>query len=166
MKTGHDMQRLLQGNRTLFAGALSKAREVKDRIDAASPLLESITAAVCPACKCVCCISRHSRYDRSDMIYMASLGHDIPEYRPDIEETAPCRFLERTGCKLERSLRPYRCTWYFCTPLLEHIVVTQGPVGYRHFVNLLQQLTEKRMAMINDFEAAFHELRSATAGPE
>ncbi len=154
--TTNDMHRFPQHNRQLFAGLRTKALEVKDHIDALSPLLEAFTASVCPSCKSVCCIHRHSRYDRSDMIYMTSLGRDVLDYRSDVEETAPCRFLSGSGCILERSLRPYRCTWYFCTPLLEHIMTVTGSAEYRNFVKQLQQITEKRMEMINHFEEAFH----------
>lgn len=152
MHTVQDIQRFFADNHTLLAGARSAAHEAKQLIDKVNPLMETLTASVCPDCMSVCCINRHSRYDRSDVIYMTCLGHDVPEYPPYLAETAPCRFLNSTGCRLERSLRPYRCTWYFCTPLLEHAIATTGPAGYRNFMGLFQQITEKRMIMINDFE--------------
>ena len=30
----------------------------------------------------------------------------------------PCQFMGQTGCTLPRWLRAFKCTWYFCEPLL------------------------------------------------
>jgi hypothetical protein len=128
------------------------AAEIRALIEAVSRDIERHTAAVCTGCSSVCCIHRHSRYDRSDGIFLAALGLDVPEYDSDTEDTAPCRFLGARGCILPRSRRPYRCTWFFCTPLLDHIIGTSGPPDYRRFMRTLRTITEKRTRMIEDFE--------------
>jgi hypothetical protein len=47
-------------------------------------------------------------------------------------------------------LRPYRCTWYFCTPLLDHIQ-KKSVRKYRRLLDLLQRITQKRLEMLNEF---------------
>ena len=137
-----------------FSGARRSAVEAKDLIDTISADIEQHTASVCTTCNSVCCINRHSRHDRSDIIFLTALGMEVPEDLSGRDETAPCRFLGSSGCVLERFRRPYRCTWYFCTPLLDHIAETAGAAGYRKFLAGLQKITEKRTAMIHGFETA------------
>ena len=144
--------------RAIFESAFSAARQsaidAKGLIDSISMDIERYTASVCTNCTSVCCINRHSRHDRSDIIFLTALGEKVPEDLSEIEETGPCRFLVRNGCVLERFQRPYRCTWFFCSPLLDHIAATSGPGGYRRFLTALQKITEKRTVMIYDFEKA------------
>ena len=137
-----------------FAGVRQSAVEAKELIETISLDIERHTATACKDCTSVCCINRHSRYDRSDIIFLSALGIDVPEYDSGTEETAPCRFLGKRGCILKRSLRPYRCTWFFCTLLLDHIAVSSDPSAYRRFLRTLQTITEKRTIMIDDFEKA------------
>jgi hypothetical protein len=30
----------------------------------------------------------------------------------------PCQFMGQTGCTLQRWTRAFKCTWFFCEPLL------------------------------------------------
>jgi len=149
---GKSIPDLFAAEGTDFAEIRQSAAEARDLIETVSLDIERYTATVCMDCSSICCSNRHSRYDRSDSIFLAALGLDVPEYDPDTGETAPCRFLGNRGCVLERSRRPYRCTWFFCTPLLDHIIRTTAPPDYRRFMRTLQSITEKRTRMIDDFE--------------
>ena len=146
------IQRIFIVQRDLLAGVRNTALEVRDIIETISLCMEPLTAVVCQECISVCCINKHSSYDRSDLIFMTALGRDIPEDNTGIDDSAPCRFLGRNGCILERSTRPYRCTWFFCTPLLDYAMEKSGPSGYRKLIGMLQRITEKRTSMIYDFE--------------
>ena len=137
-----------------FSGVRQSAVEAKGLIEEISTDIEQYTAWMCTNCTSVCCINRHSRHDRSDIIFLTALGWEVPEDTSGTDETAPCRFLGSRGCVLERPRRPYRCTWFFCTPLLDHITETSGPGGYRKFLHKLQKITEKRTVMLQDFEKA------------
>jgi len=128
------------------------ARQTEALIDTISPLIEAYTSAVCQECTSVCCINRHSSFDRSDVIFMTALGKDIPEANPGIADTDACRFLGSRGCALKRSQRPYRCTWFFCSALLDQIMQQASAAGYRKFMEMLQAITKNRTTMINDFE--------------
>lgn len=144
-----------------LAKVSSSARKAETLIETISPLIEAYTSAVCPECTSVCCINRHCRFDRSDVIFMAALGKDIPEDHPGIADSAACRFLCLRGCARKRSERPYRCTWFFCSALLDQIRHKATAAEYRKLMELLRNITENRSAMINDFETLYVELSSS-----
>ena len=146
------IQRLIATHGTAFAGTRQSAAEAMKLIETISPDIERHTAAICMNCTGVCCINRHARYDLSDTIFLSALGLAVPEDITGTEETAPCRFLGNCGCTLSRSRRPYRCTWFFCAPLLDHMVEQYDPPAYRRFMRTLQAITETRTRMIRDFE--------------
>lgn len=159
------MQRSIRSLFADYGDALSEvtcsARRAETLINAVSPLIEEYTAALCPACSSVCCINRHSRFDRSDVIFMTALQKDIPEEDPGIADTDTCRFLGSRGCILKRSQRPYRCTWFFCSSLLDQIMRQAAAMKCRTFMQLLQNITIHRTAMISDFETISTKLTSS-----
>jgi len=112
-----------------------------------SPLIEDYTSKVCPSCKDVCCKQRHAYYDGEDRIYISALGLSFPEYSErDLEE--PCEFLSSDGCSRPRWQRPFRCTWYFCGPLLRHM--HEGPARpYRRLVGLLKEIVELKGRLLS-----------------
>lgn len=156
--TGKSIQDLFAAHGTDFVEIRQSAADVRDLLETISLDIERYTATACTDCSSVCCSHRHSRYDRSDSIFLAALGLDVPEYDSDTEETAPCRFLGAKGCVLQRSLRPYRCTWFFCTPLLDHIIMTSDPSAYRRFMSALRAITEKRIRMLDEFDKMLRKL--------
>jgi hypothetical protein len=124
------------------------ANELKKAFDAVSPFIQKHTAIVCPLCKNVCCINKHGYYDEDDLIFIRILGIKIPSYIPDRGDIDPCRFLREDGCSLERWMRPFRCTWYFCEPLLESMTGDKARL-YREFVNSLQRLISIRQKFLS-----------------
>lgn len=116
----------------------------------ADPFIQRSTGAVCPQCRQVCCINRHSRYTPFDSLYLRALGEKKPARKAGIADSEPCQFLSLRGCRLERFLRPYRCTWYFCTPLLEYVGHTPAR-QYRGFISLLEQISLKRELLVKEF---------------
>ena len=152
--------------RDLLSGVRNTAFEVRDIIETISLSIEPLTAVVCPDCISVCCINKHSRYDRSDIIFMTALGNDIPEDKTGTEDTAPCRFLGRNGCILERSSRPYRCTWFFCAALMDQIMQQASATEYRKFIEMLRNITQNRTTMMNDFETISMKFSSSLRDPQ
>jgi len=112
-----------------------------------SPLIERYTSEVCPDCENVCCKQRHAYYDAEDMIYISARGLSVPEYSErGLEE--PCEFLSFKGCSRPGWQRPFRCTWYFCGPLLQHM--NDGPGRpHRRLVGLLQDIVELRSELVS-----------------
>jgi len=119
------------------------AHELRQTFDLISPFIERHTSIVCPRCKDVCCIDKHGRYDRDDILFLKALGIERLVEDNALRETDPCRYLTEEGCSLPRWRRPFRCTYFFCDPLLKSL---QGddPKFYRTFVDYLQHLISVR----------------------
>jgi len=117
-------------------------------IDAVDHFIQQNTAQVCPDCQKVCCINRHGYYDYQDLIYITALGNAPPLYGEGIVDTAPCQFLSKYGCAIERSIRPFRCNWHFCTDLIAFM--SSGPakplrafnLQFRELQLLRQEMTD------------------------
>jgi hypothetical protein len=123
------------------------AHELKDSFDAVSPFIEKHTLVVCPECETVCCIDKHGRYERNDLVFLRALEVEIAHNPSDRKETAPCRFLGDTGCCLERWMRPYRCTFFFCDPLLKSLENDNAKL-YRAFMQYFQYLVSTRQKLL------------------
>jgi hypothetical protein len=126
------------------------ARDAAEAIEALSPSIERHTSVVCPDCKRVCCVNRYSYHELSDIIYLSSLGERPPAYRQGVGDTEPCQFIGERGCTLKRSLRPHRCNWFFCSPLLDHIQASPAR-EYRAFIAGLEEVNRKRERLITAF---------------
>lgn len=83
-----------------------------------SPLIEEYTRELCPACTDVCCRQKHGIYRERDIIYLNALGTAIPARGPSRPLDGPCEALGERGCIHPRWLRPFKCTWYFCEPIV------------------------------------------------
>jgi len=90
-----------------------------------SPLIEEYTREICPVCTDVCCRQKHGIYRERDILHLNALGTAIPERDPVRPLDGPCEALGERGCTHPRWLRPFKCTWYFCDPLLE--AMNDGP---------------------------------------
>lgn len=83
------------------------------------PLIEEFTAAICPACSDVCCRHKHAALRDRDREYLNALGEPVPPYDPRQDPDGPCQFMGDRGCTLSRWYRAFKCTWFFCEPLLD-----------------------------------------------
>lgn len=123
------------------------ASDLKDAYDIVSPFIEKHTAEVCPLCEKVCCIDKHGHYDADDKVFIRTLGIEIFDDLPDRKATDPCRFLGKAGCSLERWRRPYRCTFFFCRPLLKSLE-NDNAKFYRAFMEYFQYLLDIRQKFL------------------
>jgi hypothetical protein len=115
------------------------ARELKEAFDTVSPFIEKHTAVVCPDCKEVCCADKHGRHDDDDRLFLEALGTDIPECPDEKKGDSACRFMGETGCSLERWMRPYRCTLFFCDALSKSLECDNAKL-YRAFLDYFDHL--------------------------
>lgn len=144
------MAQLFSQRREPLGSVIGSALAVREATDRLSPFVQAHTSAVCPECERVCCVNKHGYYDHEDLIYVFSLGLDVPRYREGLSDTAPCQFIGSTGCTLPRSVRPFRCNWYFCMTLVRHM--EDGPGRpYRAFVSDFEDLLAWRNEMIRQF---------------
>lgn len=112
--------------------------------------IQYYTARVCPYCGTVCCINRHGMPEFVDVVGMFAMGVEIPTYDPEADESAACQFLDRNGCVLPRIQRPYRCTRYFCEPLMVQIEIGP-PAEYRKFIRDVEGLAAARGDVLDTF---------------
>lgn len=103
----------------------SHAEQLQEFLIRSSPLIEEYTSMVCPECHDVCCRQKHGAFREADRIYLSALGIEIPPSDPARTPEGPCQFMEPRGCVRPRWLRPFKCTWYFCEPLLT--ALNEGP---------------------------------------
>ena len=121
--------------------------EIKEAFNCISPYIQRHTAEVCPSCPSVCCVNRHSYYDKDDMVFIHALGLKGNGCKADSEDSEPCRFLQEDGCSLPRYMRPFRCTWYFCERLLDSLQRDRAK-EYRAFVSAFQNLQNIRQRLL------------------
>jgi hypothetical protein len=101
------------------------AEKLKQILIDSSPLFEEYTSAVCPVCTDVCCKQRHGLYLDRDRLYLRKLGITMPVREEKRPLEGPCEMMGPKGCIQPRWMRPFKCTWYFCEPLL--VALNDGP---------------------------------------
>lgn len=119
----------------------SPARELKRLLIEHSHLIEEYTAVACPDCIDVCCRQKHCLFREKDIVYLTALGEEVPVRDETTPPDGPCQFMDPTGCSLPRWRRPFRCTWFFCEPLLN--ALRDAPVKRsRELSKALQEMAD------------------------
>lgn len=128
----------------------AKGIELQQAFAIIDPFIQSYTAITCPYCAVVCCANRHGMPTFGDIITFLAMKYEIPHYDLTIDPGASCQFMGNKGCVLPRVIRPYRCTWYFCDPLLKQIEI--GPaIHYRTFIQYVESLSAARGRVLEAF---------------
>ncbi len=128
------------------------ARELKEIISRLDPLIETYTAKVCPTCQDVCCSQTNAYHDFADLVLLLAAGHRPPPYEHHRRLLDPCQFMGAKGCILPRWQRPYRCTWYFCSPLVE-AMEAQPPKRYRRILAQISHMQTIRRELLETLQA-------------
>ncbi len=133
-----------------LSGVQRMASLLRAEIDAVDGFIQLNTSQVCPDCRKVCCINKHSYHDYHDLIYITLLGMTPPPYREDVDDADPCQFLSEYGCTIDRPIRPFRCNWHFCSELIAFM--NSGPAKPMREFNLhFKELQALRQEMIENF---------------
>lgn len=123
--------------------AIIQARKIKDLLIELSPLIEEYTSRVCPGCREICCKQKRSFPDNQDILYLTALHEPLPGHDPGRDPDGTCQCMGSDGCSTPRWLRPWRCTWYFCDPLLD--ALNTGPQKQKRALSaLIQQIVDIR----------------------
>lgn len=87
--------------------------------------MDALADLTCTRCPEPCCLRASVYFDLTDLIYLHLNGTRVPDRQ--LRETAgqTCRYLTTRGCGLERSRRPWACTWYLC-PTQTGRLTTEG----------------------------------------
>ncbi|MDA8325288.1 MAG: hypothetical protein M0033_03625 [Nitrospiraceae bacterium] len=133
------------GKKSREAMARGLALQMAESFRKLTPFIERHTGMVCPHCPKICCANKHGTPEEDDFIFYRALG--MAAKPADGAPDEVCSLLGSRGCELPRWQRPFRCTWYFCLPLLESM---RGDSGrqYRAFVAGLARLVELRNRLI------------------
>jgi hypothetical protein len=119
------------------------SERIKKLLIAISPMVEHFTAAICPDCRDVCCKQRHGIMNDMDRGFVSALGEPFPREDPARPLDGPCQFMGSRGCNIPRWQRPWRCTSYFCEPLLD--AMNRGPQKLsRSISGLIQEIVDIR----------------------
>ena len=97
------------------------------RLNLIFPVFDLFCEQVCVECRGPCCLNALVAFDFADLLLMHALSLEIPPHQIRRHDNEHCRYLEPTGCTLERIRRPFVCTWYYCAPMLELLAGTAGP---------------------------------------
>ena len=120
---------------------IANARTLKRLLLESSPLIEEYTGKVCPGCTEVCCKQKHGLYREKDIEYLRALSEVVPLRNAARPLEGGCEMMGPGGCQLPRWLRPFKCTWYFCAPLLQ--ALDEGPPRKaRQLSAMLQELAD------------------------
>ena len=123
------------------------AIEMKEAFKTISPFIEKHTAIVCPECRHLCCKDKHGRYDQDDIIFLHAINAAIPPEQPERDGSGPCRYMRGNGCSIDRYLRPFRCTHFFCNPLLKSLEEDNAKL-YSAFIEYFEHLISMRQKLL------------------
>ncbi len=115
------------------------AAKLKKLLIESSPLIEEYTAAVCPDCTDVCCRQKHGIYQKRDIAFMRALNVEVPPRDDGRPLDGPCENMGPQGCVQHRWMRPFKCTWFFCEPLIR--ILNESPQRkVRRLSDIMQEM--------------------------
>ena len=133
------------------------AQQVRAMISIIDTFIQLHTSAVCPECRRVCCVNKHAHYGCDDLIYIHALGLE-PDVCRQMTAHEPCQFLVAPGCRLDRSVRPSGCNWYFCDALYDSMEKAPGK-EYADFDGLFRELADLWLELGSEFRRKFKKIR-------
>lgn len=92
------------------------AHGIDSRMADLFPLMTDLCRHTCPECEAPCCRVATLWYNFQDLLFLHLTHQAVPESQPLRRFQEPCRYLGPRGCILDRSARPWICTWYICPP--------------------------------------------------
>ena len=120
------------------------------RLNLIFPVFDLFCEQVCVECRGPCCLNALVAFDFADLLLMHALSLEIPPHQIRRHDNEHCRYLEPTGCTLERIRRPFVCTWYYCAPMLE--LLRERPAReQRRLTGLMSEAQALRRKMENEF---------------
>ncbi len=148
--TIEDIKRLFFQHSQAIKPIFEMGERLKDSFMLFDPLLQELTQLTCPYCGNPCCAQRHGIPEYADIVMFLSMREEILDYDLTRDPSGECAFISEKGCILPRYRRPYRCTWYFCDPML--LEVERGPSKrYKEFIRHVKTLAEERRNLLEFF---------------
>ncbi|GBE41158.1 MAG TPA: hypothetical protein ENH18_03130 [Nitrospirae bacterium] len=79
---------------------------------------------------------------------MGALGIDTASDSCGREEAGRCRYMTEKGSDLDRWMRPYRCTFFFCDALLKSLENDNAKL-YRTFMEYFKHMVSIRKKLLD-----------------
>ena len=90
------------------------ARQIVQAYAELETVLEEVCLTSCPTCLDVCCSRATVWYDLKDLLLVYLNTGTLPDRQIYKLPDHSCCNLTPSGCRLQRSGRPFICTWYIC----------------------------------------------------
>lgn len=129
--------------------ALATAADIRTLLTDIFPMMTLAGQAHCRNCMDPCCVRAYVYYDFCDLLYFTLADIAAPAGQPRSDRRQTCRYLQKSGCMLNREQRPWICTWYLCPPQKQWFI-EQGPMG-----EVILQKIKKVQALRKQMEAVF-----------
>ncbi|MCP3872687.1 MAG: hypothetical protein GY699_05955 [Desulfobacteraceae bacterium] len=113
----------IQAIDNLYGDKLNNIRElainIRQKYKQISDAIEMVCSHTCVDCMDICCKRATIWFDLKDVLYIYFGTKTFPEFQiykkeKEKSEKSCCHFSPK-GCALERTKRPFVCTWYFCS---------------------------------------------------
>ena len=130
-----------------------RAWDVAAMIASLVPLMDELCAATCPWCPEPCCLGAKIWFDAKDLLLFHLTGRTPPPAQPIVSWQDRCRYAGPSGCRLDRVLRPWICTWYLC-PTQKARLRCREPESWAHIEKRLGGIAEARKRLETEFSAA------------
>jgi hypothetical protein len=157
LNTEEKIRDFFQSHKEDLVRVFELAHQIREKIGLIDPFIQAHSSVVCPECRKVCCVNKHAHYECDDLIYIMALGLE-PHECGKREDHEPCHFLDGTGCRLDRTVRPSGCNWYFCDALYDRMEKAPGR-EYADFDEMLRELADLWMELGSEFRGRFRKIR-------
>ncbi len=130
------------------------AIKIRQHYEDLSVPIEKLCSHTCVTCGDICCVRATIWFDLKDLLYLYFGLNVFPDAqivkRNQGDQKTGCCHFSKKGCTLERTERPFVCTWYFCPE--------QGEYLNRHSPELRQTIDRHLLEikrLRNEMEAEF-----------
>ena len=110
---------LFQKHGRRLDGVRQWASHVRASVEPLFPVFEGFCREAIRYCPATCCAHAIVDFDFKDLLFWYALNL-LPPPRPiRTLQSERCSYLGSTGCRLDRIMRPFICTWYYCPQFMD-----------------------------------------------
>jgi len=129
-------------------------RRIAEGIRSMDGVMTRYCELTCPFCEDPCCTGLKVFYNQADMLYLVTLGEELPPGQTRAQAAEPCRYLAPDGCLLPRIIRPYVCVWFICEAQME-LFQAESAASQRRFIETMQDVRACRLKIESLYEYYF-----------
>ena len=133
-------------NASEFVEAEYHASEIARKLKTADDIFQDLCLQTCTSCPDLCCARATIWYDFNDLLFLYLQTKTLPNQQIIRKKNQDCPQLTANGCRLERLLRPFICTWYLCPEQTSRIAEISNTIQH-DLSGLLLQIKEERKLM-------------------